>query len=55
MAGDSVTPAVAKLKKRISTTTGLFTHTETKIKTLSVKGNESVGNTLLQKTGYIHV
>ena len=50
MAGDSVTPAmVAKLKKRISTTKGLFTRTETKIKTLQVKGNESVGNTLLQK------
>ena len=49
MAGDSVIPSVTKLKKRIATAKGLFTRTETKIKTLQVKGNESVGNTLLQK------
>ena len=50
--GDSANPSpaeVARMKKKIATTKGLFTRTETKIKTLQVKGNESVGNTLLEK------
>ena len=52
-AGDSVNlpplVVVAKLKKKIATAKGLFTRTETKIKTLQVKGNETLGNTLLEK------
>ena len=50
--GDSANPSpadIVRMKKKISTTKGLFTRTETKIKTLQVKGNESVGNTLLEK------
>ena len=49
MAGDSVNSSVTKLKKCFATAKGMFTRTETKLKTLQVKGNESVGNTLLQK------
>ena len=49
MTGNSANPSVAKLKKRIATSKGLFTRTETKLRSLTVKGNENVGNTLLEK------